>query len=201
MTHPSAPTDWRPAAIAPDGGAFDGRRFSFAACGDDVTIYEWARVVGAERTRIGNHVIVDDFVFLDGGVSLDIGSYVHVAAYVSIMGGATCVVGDFVGLCAGVRIVTGTDDFMGTGLTNPTTPDEFRSVHRGRVEIGRHVLVGVNSVVLPDVTIGDGAVVGAGSVVTRDLPPWTVCLGSPARPVKDRPRERILQLEAELVAR
>ncbi len=40
---------------------------------------------------------------------------------------------------------------------------------------------------LPGVTIGDGVVVGAGSVVTRDLPPGMVCLGTPAKPVKVRP--------------
>lgn len=198
---PTTPARLENRAGPPGEGRFDGRRFPFAACGDDVTIYDWVRVVGAERTRIGHHVIVDDFVFLDGGMALDIGSHVHIAAYASIMGGATCVIGDFVGLCAGVRVVTGTDDFMGAGLTNPTIPSNLRSVHRGRVEIGRHVLVGVNSVVLPDVTIGEGAVVGAGSVVTRDLPPWTICVGSPARPVKDRRSDRILALEAELAQR
>lgn len=181
--------------------AFAGSRFGFASCGEDVTIYEFVRVVAAPHIAIGDHVIVDDFVFLDGGRRLDIGSHVHLAAYVSIMGGSTCVVGDFAGLSAGTRVVTGSDRFDGSGLTGPTIPDDLRSVHRGVVTIGRHVLTGANTVILPDVTIGEGAVVGAGSVVTRDLPPWTVCVGSPARPVKDRPSERILELERELRAR
>lgn len=182
-------------------GRFDGARFGLARCGTDVTIYELVRVVAPGNVTIGDHVIVDDFVFLDGGQRLDIGSYTHIAAYTSIMGGSTCVIGDFVGLSAGTRVVTGTDRFDGSGLTNPTIPDEFRSVHRGVVTIGNHVLTGANTVVLPDVTIGEGAVVGAGSVVTKDLPPWTVCVGSPARPIKDRPSERILELEQELRAR
>lgn len=180
---------------------FAGSRFDFASCGEDVTIYELVRVVAAQNITVGDHVIVDDFVFLDGGLRLAIGSYVHLAAYVSIMGGSTCEIGDFVGLSAGTRVVTGTDRFDGSGLTNPTVPDDLRSVHRGVVRIGNHVLTGANTVVLPDVTIGEGAVVGAGSVVTKDLPPWTVCVGSPARPVKDRPSERILELERELRAR
>lgn len=180
---------------------FDGARFDLGRCGTDVTIYELVRVVQARNVTIGDHVIVDDFVFLDGGQRLDIGSWVHIAAYTSIMGGSTCVIGDFVGLSAGTRVVTGTDRFDGSGLTNPTIPDDLRSVHRGVVTIGNHVLTGANTVVLPDVTIGEGAVVGAGSVVTKDLPPWTVCVGAPARPVKDRPAERILELERELRAR
>jgi len=55
------------------------------------------------------------------------------------------------------------------------------------VTIGSDCWLGAGVIVLPGVTIGDGVVVGAGSVVTRDLPPGMVCLGTPARPVKVRP--------------
>ena len=58
---------------------FDGRRFGFRACGDDVVIYEWVRVIDPGRITVGSHVIVDDFVFIDGGQSLTIGSHVHIA--------------------------------------------------------------------------------------------------------------------------
>ncbi len=51
----------------------------------------------------------------------------------------------------------------------------------------------------PGVTIGEGTVVGSGSIVTRDLEPWGVYMGSPARRVKDRPPGRIPELEAELM--
>lgn len=50
----------------------------------------------------------------------------------------------------------------------------------GRVDVGRRVYIGVGSVLLPGVTIGDEAIVGAGSVVTRDVPPRTVFAGNPA---------------------
>lgn len=180
--------------MAPDP-RFDGARFGFARCGVDVTIYQLVRVTGASAIEVGDHVIVDDFVFLDGGQRLAIGSYVHIAAYSSIMGGATCILEDFAGLSAGVRLVTGTDLADGTGLTNPTVPDDLRAVHRGTVHLQRHALIGANAVVLPDVTIGEGAVVGAGAVVTKDLPPWTICVGAPARPVKERPRAQILENE------
>jgi len=53
------------------------------------------------------------------------------------------------------------------------------------VMIGDHVWIGLNCIVLPGVTIGEGTVVGAGSVVTRDLPPFTVAGGNPARVLKD----------------
>lgn len=50
-----------------------------------------------------------------------------------------------------------------------------------------HVWLGFNVVVLKDVRIGEGAIVGARSVVTSDVPPWTVVAGCPARVVKEIP--------------
>jgi galactoside O-acetyltransferase len=180
---------------------FDGRRFDLAACGTDVTIYEWVRVLKAEAIRIADHVIVDDFVFLDGGAGLTIGSYVHIAGFCSIVGGGVCELEDFSGLAAGVRLVTGTEVVDGSGLTNPTIPDEYRAVHRGALRIGRHAMLGTNVVVHPDVEIGEGTIVGSGSVVTKNLPPWTICVGAPARPVKARPSERILEFEHALLGK
>jgi maltose O-acetyltransferase len=53
-----------------------------------------------------------------------------------------------------------------------------------RVEIGKRVFIGAESIILPGVTIGDDAIVAAGSVVTRDVPPGTLVAGNPARFVK-----------------
>ena len=101
----------------------DGRRFGFRECGDDVRIYEWVRVLDPARISVGAHVIVDDFVFLDGGESLSIGSHVHIASYVGIVGGGTVVLEDFVGLAAtGARLVSGTDIMDGSGLDRPDDP-------------------------------------------------------------------------------
>jgi acetyltransferase-like isoleucine patch superfamily enzyme len=177
---------------------FDGRRFDFRACGDDVRIYDWVRVLDPERISVGSHVIIDDFVFLDAGASLTLGSHVHIAAYVGIVGGGTVEVGDFVGLATGTRLISGTDIMDGSGLTNPTIPDRWRAVRRGSISIGRHALLGANVVVHPDVTIGEGTIVGSQSLVTASLPPWSICFGVPARVVRPRPRETIDDSERAL---
>ncbi|NBD37241.1 MAG: acetyltransferase [Verrucomicrobia bacterium] len=59
----------------------------------------------------------------------------------------------------------------------------------GVVRIGPRVWIGYRAIVLPGVTIGEGAVVAAGAVVTRDIDPFSICAGSPARPVGERSRE------------
>jgi galactoside O-acetyltransferase len=179
---------------------FDGRRFGFRSCGDDVCVYEYVRVLDPERITVGSHVIVDDFVFMDGGESISIGSHVHIASYVGIVGGGTVVLEDFVGLATGTRLVSGTDIMDGSGLTGPTIPDRWRAVERGSIHIGKHVVLGANVVVHPNVTIGEGAIVGSQSLVTRDLPPWSICFGVPALPRRPRGSEIITAYERELVA-
>lgn len=110
-------------------------------------------------------------------------------------------VDDFAGIATGTRIVTGTDLMDGSGLTGPTIPSDLRSVRRGSIHIGRHAVIGANAVVLPDITIGEGAIVGAGAVVTKSLEPWTINVGQPARPVRDRPSAEVHAREATLRAR
>ena len=57
------------------------------------------------------------------------------------------------------------------------------------IKIGNHSWIGMHSIVLKGVQIGEGAIVAAGSVVTRDVPAWTAVAGNPARPIKELPRE------------
>ncbi|MDO0972824.1 acyltransferase [Mycolicibacterium frederiksbergense] len=54
------------------------------------------------------------------------------------------------------------------------------------VELGDDILIGFGSVIVGSVSISDGCIVGAGSVVVHDLPPYTVCAGVPARPIRPR---------------
>ena len=61
------------------------------------------------------------------------------------------------------------------------------------VTIGNDVWIGVNAVILDGLTIGDGAIIGAGAIVTRDVPPYAIALGVPARVVKYRFDERTIE--------
>ncbi|MEO6041361.1 MAG: DapH/DapD/GlmU-related protein [Croceibacterium sp.] len=65
----------------------------------------------------------------------------------------------------------------------------------GDVRIGDHVWIGYRAIVLPGVTIGEGAVVGAGAVVTHDVAAYTIVAGNPARPIGERRRELCYTLD------
>ncbi|MEW6530263.1 MAG: acyltransferase [Thermodesulfobacteriota bacterium] len=170
----------------------------FARVGQDVTIWPLAKIVSPEVISIGDSVIIDDFVFLMGGKTTTIGSFVHIAAFTSITGGGEFIMEDFAGLSAGVRVFTGDEDYTGRCLTNPSVPHPFRQPVRSYVRFKKHAIIGANSVILPGVTIGEGAAIGANSLVKTDCEPWTVYAGSPARRIRTRPSAEILHLEQQL---
>lgn len=176
----------------------DGRRFPFARVGEDVTIWPQAKIIAPEVIEIGDSVIIDDFVLLMGGERMNIGSFVHIAAFTSVMGGGSFAMEDFSVLSGGVRVYTATDDYTGGCMTGSAVPAPYRIAKLSRVEIGRHAIVGAASVILPGVRIGEGAAVGANSLVNRDCDAWTIYAGSPARPLRARRSDRILALEAQL---
>lgn len=172
----------------------------FAYVGQDVIIWPLAKMLSPQVISIGDSVIIDDFVLIMGGKRTMIGSFVHIASFTSISGGGEFVMEDFAGLSGGVRVYTGNEDYLGGSMTNPTIPQPYRIPIRSSVHIKKHVIVGANTVILPGVAIGEGAAIGANSLVRSDCQPWTVYVGSPARPVRSRPRKRILELEAQLRA-
>jgi galactoside O-acetyltransferase len=84
-------------------------------------------------------------------------------------------------------------------MTNPMVPDAYKSVDHRPVTIGRHVIVGSGSVVLPGVHLAEGVAIGALSLVRDSCEPFTVHAGIPAKHVGERSRE-LLRFESELLS-
>jgi acetyltransferase-like isoleucine patch superfamily enzyme len=173
-------------------------QLELAQVGQDVIIWPQAKIVSPEVIAIGDSVIIDDFVFIMGGKSTQIGSFVHIASFTSITGGGDLVMEDFTGLSGGVRVYTGNENYSGGCLTNPSVPYPYRLATRSFVHIRKHAIIGANTVILPGVVIGEGAAIGANSLVTKDCQPWKIYFGSPAKAIKTRPQDKILELEAQL---
>lgn len=173
----------------------------FRAVGRDVRIARQCTIVGLPFISLGDHVRIDSQCVIVAGEhgSIEIGSHVHVATACLLSGGDGITLEDFSGLSSGVRLYSRTDDYSGQYLTNPTVPERFTGVTRGRVTLARHGIIGSGSVVMPGVHIGEGSAVGALSLVTKSLEPWGVYFGAPARRLKAR-SQRLLDLESELRA-
>lgn len=161
------------------------------------TIYSLAKVVGLDKLSLGEKSQIDDFCFINAGLETVVGRNVHIASFTSIIGGGRCKIGDFAGLSAGCRLITASDDFSGGYLTNPTVNETFTNVKVSEINIGRHAIIGTNSIIFPGVTIGEGCAVGAGAVIRKDLKPWTVyaVINGKLKELKRRDKEAVLLAE------
>jgi galactoside O-acetyltransferase len=165
--------------------------------GEDVRISELAVLSRPELIEMGDHIAIDQWTYIS--TQLIMGSYIHIAPSVSIIGGAPAllIMEDFTNIGSGSRIVCATDDFT-QGLISPVVPIEHRTVINKPVIFRKYATLGVNCTVLPGVTLGEGCIVGANSLVTKDTEPWTIYAGSPARPIKKREKERIIESAKKL---
>lgn len=154
--------------------------------GNNVSISPLAVIYNGEHLVIGDNVRIDDFVVLSCGGGLVIGSYVHIACYTALYAGNGMDIGDFTGISAHCALYSASDDYSGEALSNPTVPDPFKRVTRGKVLVGRHCLVGHGSTVMPGVHIGDGVSIGAHSFVNRNCVSWGIYAGVPAVRIKER---------------
>ena len=129
---------------------------------------------------------------------VEVGLYTHGSCFTPWMIDAETKIGRYSSIAHGVRIVNHNHplSFKGTSALffDPTMGlcDRWLVNHNPLV-IGNDVWIGANAVILPEVNrIGDGAVIGAGAVVNRDVPPYAVMLGNPARVVKYRFSEDVI---------
>jgi galactoside O-acetyltransferase len=177
------------------------RSFGFARVGENSIVARNCTIIGLQNIVIGDNVRVDGFTSLIApNGRIKIGSYVHIATGCMVGGRAGFEIGDFSSLSQGVRIFTAIDDYSGQRLSNATVPEDLAGVQSAPVRIGRFVPIGSGSIVLPGVEIGEGAAVGAMSLVTQSLAEWTIYSGSPAKAAGKRSRA-LLRLHSEVHAR
>lgn len=106
----------------------------------------------------------------------------------------TIQMGRFSGLSVGAKVLGGGEHFLDNVAMFSLKSFHFQEIEeiakdiyaKGPTIIGNDVVIGVNALVISGVKIGDGAVVGAGSVVTKDVPPYAIVAGNPARIIKYR---------------
>jgi acetyltransferase-like isoleucine patch superfamily enzyme len=166
------------------------------------------------RLRITHpNVIVLGLVFLDRGVTLQaqagygrliLGRFTHIGAGTALRChegtlriGEKCIIGRNVSINCYLDVEIGATAMIADHVyiadfdhrfDDLDTPIKDQGIVKGRVAIGRDVWVGTKSTVVRGVRIGDGAVIGANSVVSRDVPALGVAVGSPARVVRTRGR-------------
>lgn len=167
------------------------------------TVVHLNRVIDHPRIEIG------DFTY--SGQLTELDDYAGVLApFLFPLSPERLLIGRFCQIAHGVRFITSsanhdmrgfsTYPFGNFTMDGDTTPAEVQALFdaaggKGDTVIGNDVWIGMEAIVMPGVTVGDGAIIGARAVVASDVPPYTVVAGNPARPVKrrfDEPTTRAL---------
>ena len=165
---------------APSELAFIGLK----AYGKNVLISRKCSIYGAANISIGDNVRIDDFCILSGHIT--IGSNVHISAYVALYGAKEIILEDYTGISPRSTIFSAMDDFGGDYLIGPIHDPSKTNVTGGPVILKRFSQIGTHCVVFPNLTIGEGTVVGACSLVNKSLGPWGIYFGTPAIRHRDR---------------
>ncbi len=171
------------------------QKIGFRFLGSNVRISDKASFWNAASISIGDNTRIDDFCVLsagDGGI--EVGRNVHIAVYSSLIGNGRITLQDYSNLSGRVSIYSSNDDYSGEFMTNPTVDKKFTNVVHGPVTVGRHAIIGSGSIVLPNVTIGTGACVGALSLIKIDCEEFGVYAGIPAKLIKLRSK-KLLEIE------
>jgi acetyltransferase-like isoleucine patch superfamily enzyme len=156
-------------------------------------IYEPCVILKPEMVDIHSTARIDSFTKIEGGLGVTIGQCCHVSSFCHINGGGGQVtIGAFSGLASGVKVAGGQTDFSYLYISPVEFEGQVGQVIRKHTIVGAFVIIFSNAVILPGIRIGDGAIVGAGSVVAKDIPDWEIWTGNPAKFVRRRvlrPRE------------
>ena len=162
------------------------KELGLKSCGSNVLISRKCSIYAPDKISIGNNVRIDDFCILSGNITL--GNNVHISAYCALYGSQGIEFKDYSGCSARSTIYSAMDDFSGDYLIGPMSPNGTTNVTGRKVTIGQYVQLGAHCLVFPNVTIHEGSVVGALSLVTKDIPEWSIYVGIPARKIRDRSR-------------
>ena len=154
-------------------------------CGKDVRIYNLAKIINPQYAEIDDHSIILDFTFIDAKKSFKLGKYSCITWHCVLEGGAEISIGDRCFLGPGTKILGSTYEFNGY-FTSEHLPEGTHATRYGNINIENDAYIGANSVIMPGVTIGQGALVGSNTFVNKDLEPWGIYVGTPCRKIGER---------------
>ena len=151
-------------------------RYLFRCTGNKTVVGEHTVFINSANIRIGDGCLVQDRVYFRAGLDgyIRIGDGAAVNSYVQIYGHGGIDIGDSAQIGPNTVVTTTGHDYLSS---------ELDSNYAG-IKIGKRAWIGANCTILPGVTIGDNAVIGAGAVVAGDIPANCVAVGVPARVVR-----------------
>ena len=166
--------------------------------GHNVRVSEHATIVGLKNISLGNNIRIDSHVvILSKQGFLSVGDNVHIEPLSSIVAHFDVIIGSYCTISHGVRIFTASADYSGHYFTNVFPDSKFQKPKTGSIVLKDHVIIGGNSVVMPGVTMDEGAAIGALSFVRNSIEGWSIYAGNPLKRIGNR-RKIIKEISDEI---
>ncbi len=169
------------------------KQLGFKFIGKNVKISDKASIYNHDQISIDDNSRIDDFCVVSGNIK--IGKNVHITPMCLVAGGEKGIIfEDFTTIAYGVQVFTQSDDYSGQTLTNSTIPKEYKEEYKKEVIIKKHSIVGAGSTIMPGVIVEEGTSIGAMSLILKSTEAWSICVGNPAKKIKNRNKD-LLELE------
>jgi acetyltransferase-like isoleucine patch superfamily enzyme len=169
-------------AVSYGSGRFDRR--DFASIGENVVIEPGVLAFKPEKITIGSNVYIGHYAILRGydrnEMVIGDDTWIGQFCYINSAGGVE--IGSRVGIGPCVKFMSSQHSEEGRHVPVLLCDLEF-----GKITVSDDSDIGIGAVILPGITIGKGAIIGAGAVLTRDVEPYSVVAGVPARKIGERP--------------
>jgi acetyltransferase-like isoleucine patch superfamily enzyme len=164
-------------------GTGEFRREDFRRIGDNVIFEPGALVFHPQNIELGSNIYLGHYAILKGYYrnSMVIGDNTWIGQRAFLHSAGNLRVGCNVGIGPGVQIITSSHEEAGSQI-----PILFSPIREAPVEIEDDCDIGVGAIILPGVRIGRATQIGAGAVVTQDIPPCSVAFGVPAKVIRNR---------------
>jgi len=140
-----------------------------------------AYIISSQFKTIGNETRLDENIWINKGENISIGSHTFIGRNVYLNAFDTIEIGDYCAIAADVKFMTANH-----GYSDNDKPIKLQSYTYSSIKIHNNVWIGYNCIILPGVTIEEGCVIAAGSVVTKSFEKNSIIAGVPARLIKKR---------------
>lgn len=154
--------------------------------GKNTLIEQGVIIRNPQDVELDEFVLIDKNVLLEAG-KIKIGKRVHIAENCVISGGGEFIMMDYSCMAHSSAAVTATDTpnygFRGSG---PMIPWEQRKVVIGKIIVEKDVFIGMGARILPNVVLKEGCVVASGALINKDVEPWKIVAGIPAKVIGER---------------
>lgn len=144
--------------------------------------------------KFGSSVYLHHNSEIKTSVEIKDGTYIN--GKIRILGSSKVTIGKYCAIGSGVRIISSNHDISHANLQYNFENKYFGrnvDVSKGPVTIGNNVWIGDLAIILSGVHIGDGAVLAAGTIVTKDVPPYAIVAGNPAKIIKFRFNKTVIK--------